>query len=68
MSQQQRPAWTGGSDEALVPLGRGDEQAPATERDGRPADDRRPAERTPPPVQPPPEPSGPEERPQPDRP
>ena len=31
MSQQQRPAWTGGSDEALVPLGRGDEAAPTTE-------------------------------------
>ena len=33
MSQQQRPAWTGGSDEALVPLGRGDEPAPTTDRD-----------------------------------
>jgi putative peptide zinc metalloprotease protein len=29
VSQQQRPAWTGGSDEALVPLGRGDDSAPA---------------------------------------
>jgi putative peptide zinc metalloprotease protein len=33
VSQQQRPAWTGGSDEALVPLGRGDEPAPTTDRD-----------------------------------
>jgi putative peptide zinc metalloprotease protein len=31
VSQPQRPAWTGGSDEALVPLGRG--QEPATERE-----------------------------------
>jgi putative peptide zinc metalloprotease protein len=40
VSQQHRPAWTGGSDEAeaLVPLGRRDEQAPETERDGRPPD------------------------------
>ena len=36
MSQQQRPAWTGGSDEALVPLGRGDEAAPTTEGQGQP--------------------------------
>jgi putative peptide zinc metalloprotease protein len=35
VSQQQRPAWTGGSDEALVPLGRGDEPVPATDP-GRP--------------------------------
>jgi putative peptide zinc metalloprotease protein len=34
VSQQQRPAWTGGSDEALVPLGRGDDSAPTTDRDG----------------------------------
>jgi putative peptide zinc metalloprotease protein len=33
VSQQQRPAWTGGSDEALVPLGRGEEPAPTTDRD-----------------------------------
>ena len=44
MSQQQRPAWTGGSDEALVPLGRGDDAAPTTERDGQPADGAQPAE------------------------
>jgi putative peptide zinc metalloprotease protein len=35
VSQQHRPAWTGGSDEALVPLGRGDEQAPETDHGGR---------------------------------
>ncbi|HEY4789994.1 MAG TPA: hypothetical protein VIJ05_01495, partial [Actinomycetes bacterium] len=57
MSQQQRPAWTGGSDEALVPLGRGDDKAPTTEPQsppaaptaptdpGRPADQAQPAER-----------------------
>ncbi|MFL6184582.1 MAG: MinD/ParA family protein [Actinomycetes bacterium] len=60
MSQQQRPAWTGGSDEALVPLGRGDDAAPTTEPQsppaaptaptapadpGRPADQAQPAER-----------------------
>ncbi|HSR28597.1 MAG TPA: AAA family ATPase, partial [Actinomycetes bacterium] len=44
MSQQQRPAWTGGSDEALVPLGRGDDAAPTTERDGQPADGAQPPE------------------------
>jgi putative peptide zinc metalloprotease protein len=44
VSQQQRPAWTGGSDEALVPLGRGDDAAPTTERDGQPADGAQPAE------------------------
>ena len=38
MSQQQRPAWTGSSDEALVPLGRGDDPTPVTERDGHPDD------------------------------
>jgi putative peptide zinc metalloprotease protein len=38
VSQQQRPAWTGGSDEALVPLGRGDDSAPTTERDGQSGD------------------------------
>jgi putative peptide zinc metalloprotease protein len=57
LSQQQRPAWTGGSDEALVPLGRGDDKAPTTEPQsppaapaaptdpGRPADQAQPAER-----------------------
>ena len=49
MSQQQRPAWTGGSDEALVPLGRGDDAAPTTERDGQPADGAQPAEQARPP-------------------
>jgi putative peptide zinc metalloprotease protein len=60
VSQQQRPAWTGGSDEALVPLGRGDEPAPTTERDRRdepppaPEPDRPPERpRTPPPPPPP---------------
>ncbi|HEX2158205.1 MAG TPA: hypothetical protein VHS79_14700, partial [Actinomycetes bacterium] len=54
MSQQQRPAWTGGSDEALVPLGRGDDSAPTTEHDGaqaphraRPATEHVPADRHP---------------------
>ena len=37
MSQQQRPAWTGGSDEALVPLGRGDDAAPTSEPQSPPA-------------------------------
>ena len=37
MSQQQRPAWTGGSEEALVLLSRGDEAAPTTGPDGRAA-------------------------------
>ena len=45
MSQQQRPAWTGGSDEALVPLGRGDEPAPATDPQGRGPERARPAGR-----------------------
>jgi putative peptide zinc metalloprotease protein len=45
VSQQQRPAWTGGSDEALVPLGRGDDSTPATERDGHPGDGTRAPER-----------------------
>ncbi|HEV3015144.1 MAG TPA: AAA family ATPase [Actinomycetota bacterium] len=54
MSQQQRPAWTGGSDEALVPLGRGDDAAPTTERDGQPADGAQPAEQPSPPGQAPP--------------
>jgi putative peptide zinc metalloprotease protein len=49
VSQQQRPAWTGGSDEALVPLGRGDDAAPTTERDGQPADGAQPAEQARPP-------------------
>jgi putative peptide zinc metalloprotease protein len=52
VSQQQRPAWTGGSDEALVPLGRGDEQAPATEpdrREERDGHDRPPADGAKPP-------------------
>jgi putative peptide zinc metalloprotease protein len=55
VSQQQRPAWTGGSDEALVPLGRGDDSAPTTDRDGpqapapaRPATERVPADPHPP--------------------
>jgi putative peptide zinc metalloprotease protein len=55
VSQQQRPAWTGGSDEALVPLGRGDDSAPTTKRDGpqaparaRPATERAPADPLPP--------------------
>ena len=43
MSQQQRPAWTGGSDEALVPLGRGDDPTPVTERDGHPDDGAQPS-------------------------
>ena len=51
MSQQQRPAWTGGSDEALVPLGRGDDAAPTTERDGQPADGAQPPEQARPPEQ-----------------
>src|SRR4029453_2841301 len=42
VSQQQRPAWTGGSDEALVPLGRGDDSTPATERDGQPPEAAQP--------------------------
>jgi putative peptide zinc metalloprotease protein len=49
VSQQQRPAWTGGSDEALVPLGRGDDAAPTTERDDQPADGAQPAEQARPP-------------------
>jgi putative peptide zinc metalloprotease protein len=43
VSQQQRPAWTGGSDEAPVPLGRDDEAAPTTEGQGRPAEPTPPA-------------------------
>jgi putative peptide zinc metalloprotease protein len=52
VSQPQRPAWTGGSDEALVPLGRG--QEPATEREES-APERAPAppERGAPPERPP---------------
>jgi putative peptide zinc metalloprotease protein len=81
VSQQQRPTWTGGSDEALVPLGRGDEQAPATEPDQRDGRDRRPGDGPPgghprpagPPARPadrtpPAEPTAPADRPDPDRP
>jgi putative peptide zinc metalloprotease protein len=52
VSQPKRPAWTGGSDEALVPLGRG--QEPATEREEG-ATERAPAppERGAPPERPP---------------
>jgi putative peptide zinc metalloprotease protein len=64
VSQQQRPAWTGGSDEALVPLGRGEEPAPPTEDDGRPADHTPPPERTGPAEQgPPPRPDAPTDHP-----
>jgi putative peptide zinc metalloprotease protein len=56
VSQPQRPAWTGSSDEALVPLGRG--QEPATEREDSaaeraPAPPRRGAPPPPPPEPPP---------------
>jgi putative peptide zinc metalloprotease protein len=83
VSQQQRPTWTGGSDEALVPLGRGDEQAPATEPDQRDGRDRRPGDGARPPGghprpagpparpadrTPPAEPTAPADRPDPDRP
>jgi putative peptide zinc metalloprotease protein len=83
VSQQQRPTWTGGSDEALVPLGRGDEQAPATEPDQRDGRDRRPGDGARPPGghprpagpparpadrTPPAEPAAPADRPDPDRP
>jgi putative peptide zinc metalloprotease protein len=51
VSQPQRPAWTGGSDEALVPLGRGEQ--PATEHEDGAAE-RAPA---------PPERGAPSERP-----
>jgi putative peptide zinc metalloprotease protein len=51
VSQQQRPAWTGGSDEALVPLGRGDDPTPATERDGHPDDGAQPSGQPSPPTQ-----------------
>ena len=44
MSQQQRPAWTGGSDEAPVPFGRGDDAAPTTGGQGQPADPAAPAD------------------------
>jgi putative peptide zinc metalloprotease protein len=54
VSQHQRPAWTGGSDEALVPLGRGEERAPGTDRDGREADRADRPGPPPPPVAPPP--------------
>jgi putative peptide zinc metalloprotease protein len=82
VSQQQRPTWTGGSDEALVPLGRGDEQAPATEPDQRDGRDRRPGDGARPPGghprpagpparpadrTPPAEPTAPADRPDPDR-
>ena len=72
MSQQQRPAWTGGSDEALVPLGRGGEPVPETDGEGRaperarpePPEPREPEQRAPaaPPPRPEP-PAGPPERP-----
>jgi putative peptide zinc metalloprotease protein len=42
VSQQQRPAWTGGSDEAPVPLGRGDD-APTTEGQAPPSGPAEPA-------------------------
>src|SRR5687768_794832 len=52
VSQPQRPAWTGGSEEALVPLGRG--QEPATEReDGAAEQAPAPPERGAPPKRPP---------------
>jgi putative peptide zinc metalloprotease protein len=52
VSQPQRPAWTGGSEEALVPLGRG--QEPATEReDGAAEQAPAPPERGAPPERPP---------------
>jgi putative peptide zinc metalloprotease protein len=52
VSQPQRPAWTGGSDEALVPLGRG--QEPATEgEDGAAERAPAPPERGAPPERPP---------------
>jgi hypothetical protein len=44
VSQPQRPAWTGGSDEALVPLGRGEEPVPAVGAEGRAAEQTRPPE------------------------
>jgi putative peptide zinc metalloprotease protein len=52
VSQPQRPAWTGGSDEALVPLGRGEEPAAeredgAAERAPAPPEQPTPAERPP---------------------
>jgi putative peptide zinc metalloprotease protein len=53
VSQQQRPAWTGGSDEALVPLGRGDEPAPAADPQGRAPERARPAGRPERPAAPP---------------
>jgi putative peptide zinc metalloprotease protein len=57
VSQPQRPAWTGGSEEALVPLGRG--QEPATEReDGAAERAPAPPERGAPP-EPPPQPEPP---------
>jgi putative peptide zinc metalloprotease protein len=54
VSQQQRPAWTGGSDEALVPLGRGDEAAPTTEGQDRPAEATPPADQARPATEAPP--------------
>jgi putative peptide zinc metalloprotease protein len=52
VSQPQRPAWTGGSEEALVPLGRG--QEPAIEReDGAAEPAPAPPERGAPPERPP---------------
>jgi putative peptide zinc metalloprotease protein len=54
VSQQQRPAWTGGSDEALVPLGRGDDAAPTTEGQGPPAERTAPADQARPATEAPP--------------
>jgi putative peptide zinc metalloprotease protein len=52
VSQPQRPAWTGGSEEALVPLGRG--QEPAIEREDAAAEPApAPPERGAPPERPP---------------
>jgi putative peptide zinc metalloprotease protein len=60
VSQPQRPTWTGGSDEALVPLGRGQEPAPA-DREPGPRERTRPGDRGEPREQPPgpPRPEGP---------
>jgi putative peptide zinc metalloprotease protein len=64
VSQPQRPAWTGGSDEALVPLGRGNEPVPPAGAEGRAAEQTRPPEPRAPerraPAGPPPRPEPPE--------
>jgi putative peptide zinc metalloprotease protein len=69
VSQHQRPAWTGGSDEALVPLGRGD--GPAPDEGRRPPSSDLPDDWGPPPEPPEPRPADRPERPdwidQPDR-